>query len=91
MRPATRTGHTTVTAKATTDSLSTATRTLIEYRITWRRPHWTANSANKSRHMQRATDVDRFIAGLRARGPLSLLHVDQRYVGAWQPIRGFDQ
>lgn len=57
----------------------------VEYRIRWRRPHWTTTTCSKTRVLQRPGDVARFVAKLRSGAPVEV-EVESREVGPWRPV-----
>lgn len=59
--------------------------TAVEYRIRWRRPHWTRTTCSKTRVFQRPGNAARFIAKLRDGAPVDV-ELEVREVGPWRPV-----
>jgi hypothetical protein len=58
--------------------------TRYEYRVTWRRPWWSERTSSKSRLFRHLSGARRF-AGQLAQADTSILRIDQRPVGTWEP------
>jgi hypothetical protein len=69
-----------------TRSIPPEARARTDFLMQWRRPHWKATCASKSRTMSSERNVLMFLDRLRARGPLLWWTISTRtaYVGPWR-------
>lgn len=63
-----------------------------EYRVTWRRPHWSPSSVSPSRKFSHEAALLKFInEKLLVKDPATLIRVDRRSVGEWKTIKEINQ
>lgn len=63
---------------------------VFEWRVTWRRTAWSANSQSKSRILQRSSDARRLLEKIldhqeRGLSP-AIVRLDRRPVGLWETV-----